>query len=274
MAGTKSSDFGNWLDGLNEVIAYETERMITPLEQMHNSQRLGFGQDAVIFPYVADSLSMGAVTQGTAYNTQTKFSISGLTVTPVPYEAQIRVTEHAIRSNPSNYMRIVADQFAQANHANLVTLLTRQYDDLQGSAAATGATLNVTGFSGTRNNIRTSGHSGLIFAVLSPKQFGDLENDLMANYSATNLASQSIGQGPFQSIVGVNTVMDSNVVVTGSDSYCGFMGTRDCIGIGWGLDQGLKVLEGTDATHMILARSVWLAVGTPAANQGRYVKTL
>lgn len=273
MPGTASSDFGNWLDALAEHVTIATEVIMAPLEEIHQFKKTGAGQDAVIFPFVTSSLTFAGVTQGTEYSTTTGFPIEGTTLTPIPYEAQILVPEQAVAQNPSNYLQVVSQEMAAGVHKQLMSLLVAVYDDFIDSANATGTNAVVTGFRSSLSNLEASGNRGPFFANLNPKQIGDLETDLIANYGNVGLASSVVNGLAKYPMFDALILKDSEVDLVDA-MHRGFLGTKDAIGVALGWDSGIKMLQATDATHIKLARSYWVAVGAISTNKGRHYKTL
>ena len=271
MAGTASTAFYNWLDKLSTTVAMNVDAIMAPIEQVHTVERVGYGQDAVIFPVVHNSLNFAPVTQGTAYNTQIAFAISGKTITPVPYEWQILVTEHAVRNNPSQYLDIVAREATRAAHQQLMDLLVLKYDDLQTTQAGLTCTVPVL-FSGL-GNLAASGFNKDVSAVLNPKSYFELLQSVGAQaYNSTPVGMAALAQGAIPTIGGIPVHQDSTVLDSGSFCY-NFLGTKDCIGVAFGFDAGIKEIASTDATHIKLGWSYWIGVDVVAGNRGRWLKS-
>ena len=272
MAGTASTDFANWLDGLNETIAVQVDMAMAPIERLHNLQRIAFGQDAIIFPSLPNALRFANVTQGTIYNTQTQFQISGVTITPIPGEFQIDVTEHALRNNPQNYMEVVAGEATRAIQARLMSQLVTAYDDLQQYTVGSGAAMLVAHIISGGKDLAASGFTQGVRAVLHPTNYWDVMlNAGSSTYNATALGSNALEFGTVPVIAGIELYQDSNID-TSTGYYRNFMGTKDCIGIAIGWDSGLKILNSTDATHIRLGWSFWSNAAVVAAKRGRWFR--
>jgi hypothetical protein len=273
MAGTAVSDFEVFLDALADQVAFQTDVIMGPIQEVHNFVTLaeGAGQDAVIFPYASGALAMGAVTDGTAYTTTTAAPILGETVTPAPYEVQVLISEHAVRQNPANYMEFIANRFAQAWQTQVMTLASVLATNGTVSGS-TGADLTTAILGTSIGTVRTQGVGGPLKCLLNPAAYAQLVANASNIATYGGVGQAAVSDGSITRLMGVDIVQDSGVGNDGTDYY-NFLGAKDAIGVAVGVEPRLKVLESGDATHIKLASAGWVAAATVAANRGVWLKS-
>jgi hypothetical protein len=270
---TAISDFEVWLDALNGQIALQSDSIMAPLRQIHNFQNIpdGAGQEAVIFPYATGTLAMSAISEGTETDSASQFPVNGQVVTPVGYEAQIIITEYALRKNPAGYMTFVAGEFARSAHTALIGVLTNLYDNLTVSGSS-GADLSPTTFLTGITAMKTKGISGPYKAVLHSAAFSQLMSNATNIATYGSVGADAVYNGNISHFMGVDIYEDSKVGNDGTD-YENFLGTQDCIGVAVGQEPNLKVVTPLDGSHIKLCYTYWFAAAVVASNRGVWLKS-
>lgn len=273
---TLTTNLAHFQDELYEAITLTTRSITAPLREIHMFKDIPGGSNnvQVAFPTAASGVpTFTAVTDGTLYTTRQSYPVSEVQVKPLVYENQTVVLENNLYYDDGTWFNYVRDSLARGAAKTMVGILTDLYDDLDEITTASSGALTVGAFADAVQYLAAKDIANeQMVAHLSHKSYQQLVESAGSTFisAPAGLGEMPARTGYMGELYGVRIFKSSHIGID-TGNYENFVGTRQCIGMAYGIQPQIKLLE-LDGSHIVVSMSFAFAAGTVDSTQGVELK--